>query len=637
MISFKPINNIYAKPKTGVILTLVLGIFFVMLFLPNKAEAAWNASYIISDSEFGASGTMSEAQIQDFLFAKGSYLTNYNMPGDSYIGPNNNINAKGWSAAHVIWQVSQWYGMNPQVVLTTLQKEQSLVTTGGYNDWGINWAMGYAVTDSGIVSACTTAYNPGGSCSGFAMQLDWGTWQLRYNMDKANTECAKVSPYCTGNVITIDGVGVYIGNGATASLYRYTPHFHGNQNFYTIYNSWFTPYDYEFVSAINPPAYVGAGDTASAQLKIRNIGSATWKNDSQDSTNPLRLYVASGGELYSEDGSWASSIRIKMTTPQVAQGEVATFDFTVHTPMTIGTYYLKMIPRAEAVGNMKDLNMIFGVTTPQWHAHQFISAINPPATMQPGQNYDVQIVLKNKGSAVWNSDAVDPSFRPMRLAVISGSPNFYEATTWVNNSKIKMTTPTAKYNQLAYFTFKMKAPNSPGVYVIKFTPIIENLIQYPDIGMAFGSTVVGNGSAYRYWNKVRGGHFYTANAQEKTAVENDPNWQPEGIAFGVSYVSGANASPVYRFWNGNLKSHFYTISTTEKNSLINNPASGWQYEGIVWYSSQQQAPGYTPVYRFWSDFYKRHFYTKSLAEKNYVESNYPSNIWEYEGISWYSS
>lgn len=649
MIIIETIKKIIKKPKLGVLLLFVLGVFFAF-GIPKKAEAAYNPSYILPDSVFTNSGTMSEAQIQQFLVSKNSYLANYTVPAARYvswngvsyyegtmIGPiGHEVDSTGWRASRVIYQVSQWYGINPQVILVTLQKESSLITTPQPAYYGlVQWAMGYAYTESGIRPVCDTATNnnPTGSCAGFAMQVDWGGGGLKYFYNCSIAGGCGLQ-YYAGNTILLDGSYIYIGNHCTAALYRYTPHNTYGGNFTTNFNSWFNPYDYEFVSAQNPPQYVGAGDTVSAQLMIRNTGTATWKNDSGDPSNPLRLYVASGSELYSNDGTWVSSIRIKMTTATVAPGETATFNFTIKAPLSIGTFYLHMIPRAEAIGNMKDLGMVFGITTPTWHSYQFISAINPPATMQPGQTYDVRIILKNTGSALWNSDTIDPSFRPMRLAVISGSPNFYEATTWANTSRIKMTTSSAKYNQLAQFSFKMKAPVTPGYYKINFTPIIENLIQYPNIGMAFGSTVVGSGPVHRYWNQVRGGHFYTASHQEKLNVDKDPSWKYEGAVFNIDYVSAVGLAPVYRFWNSAQKSHFYTISATEKNYVASHYPE-WQYEGIAWFSRSQTAEGYTPVYRFWSNVYKRHFFTSSEAEKNYVSNNYPGT-WSYEGIAWYA-
>jgi hypothetical protein len=375
-------------------IALVQGLFFLM---PTKALAAFNSSSIIPDAQFSASGTMTQQQIQDFLVAKGGSLASYTVPTaynattsqdgtkqmyvNTYIGPiGSEVNVAGWSASKVIYQASQWYGINPQVILATLQKEQSLVTdrttpvapltsyANYLNNWGFEWSMGYAYTDSGIKSACSTStnHNPTGSCMGFAMQVDWGAGALSYAQAMANsgdsTSQSKVSPYITGHTILIDGVSTYLCNGATASLYRYTPHFSGNQNFYSIYNLWFVPYDYQVVSSINPPTRMLAGTTAAARLVIKNTGTATWQGEG--STNPVRLAIlnADGRNFYTKDGSWLLPYRITMSNTSVAPGQNATFNFTVTAPLTLGLHVMTFVPVLEGVQQFKDTGMYFLTT-----------------------------------------------------------------------------------------------------------------------------------------------------------------------------------------------------------------------------------------------------------------------------------
>ena len=209
--------------------TVAAAVLIFSAFAFSRADAAFDPNSIIADSYMTASGTMSEAQIQSFLEQKGSYLANYYETRHSGIGPNDNIDSYGWRASRTIWQAANWYGINPQVILASLQKEQSLITNPTPASWALDWAMGYGCPDS---SAC-------GSYPGFSRQVDMGTWQLWYNMHYANLRDSRVAPYLTGNTISIDNTSVYLGNGATASLYRYTPHFQGNQNFYNICDRWF--------------------------------------------------------------------------------------------------------------------------------------------------------------------------------------------------------------------------------------------------------------------------------------------------------------------------------------------------------------------------------------------------------------
>lgn len=215
-----------------IVALVTMSSFFVM---PKNALADWNPSYIIQDDRFAAI-SMNQQQVQAFLSSKGGYLANYRETRNSYVGPNNNRPAINKLASQIIYEAAADYGLNPQVILATLQKEQSLVTNPSPAGWNIDWAMGYGCPD-------------GGSCSsypGFSMQVDWGSWQLRWNMDRANDPATryKVAPYYTGNTINIDGFSTYLGTGATASLYRYTPHFHGNQNFRLIFTQWFGDIDY---------------------------------------------------------------------------------------------------------------------------------------------------------------------------------------------------------------------------------------------------------------------------------------------------------------------------------------------------------------------------------------------------------
>ncbi len=96
-------------------------------------------------------------------------------------------------------------------------------------------------------------------------------------------------------------------------------------------------------------------------------------------------------------------------------------------------------------------------------------------------------------------------------------------------------------------------------------------------------------------------------------------------------------TPVYRFWSNSLQGHFYTSSADEKDSIIANyPTNIWNYEGVAYNAYANQADGTVPIYRFWSDDNGHHFYTASESEKDYVIANYPTNVWRYEGVAYYA-
>jgi hypothetical protein len=107
-----------------------------------------------------------------------------------------------------------------------------------------------------------------------------------------------------------------------------------------------------------------------------------------------------------------------------------------------------------------------------------------------------------------------------------------------------------------------------------------------------------------------------------------------GVVLCTTYQE-PDTSPIYRFWSDVYGHHFYTISEAEKDHVIATWPDIWRYEGVVFYAYTYQAPGTSPIYRFWSDVYGAHFYTISEAEKDHVIATWP-DIWRFEGPVYYA-
>ena len=96
------------------------------------------------------------------------------------------------------------------------------------------------------------------------------------------------------------------------------------------------------------------------------------------------------------------------------------------------------------------------------------------------------------------------------------------------------------------------------------------------------------------------------------------------------------SAAVYRFWSENNQTHFYTRSVAERDRLIlTAPRAEWAYEGPMFGAFGTQVPGTVPVYRFWSETQRSHFYTASAGERDRVIANYPDNVWRYEMVAFY--
>ena len=237
--------------KTTIFFLLSLALFVggFSIATSQQASAAYDGGSIIDNGVFLNANSMNAAQIQSFLVSKGSGLASQSFLLQCY-GANSQerqlytsvgaVCDQNMSAANIIYYASRIYGINPQVIMATLQKEQSLITTGNPTSSQLNQAMGYG---------CPTT----GNCSGnstFSYQIDSGTWALRYHYERANGNnnwwsasstwvCGteknfyRPSLYPGQNVRFYDGNNVlystqYLANAATSSMYCYTPHTFNN-------------------------------------------------------------------------------------------------------------------------------------------------------------------------------------------------------------------------------------------------------------------------------------------------------------------------------------------------------------------------------------------------------------------------
>ena len=92
-------------------------------------------------------------------------------------------------------------------------------------------------------------------------------------------------------------------------------------------------------------------------------------------------------------------------------------------------------------------------------------------------------------------------------------------------------------------------------------------------------------------------------------------------------------TPVFRFYNDRTGAHFYTNSVAERDFVIARlPEFG--YEGPRFQAANQPAEGLSPVFRFYNARTGAHFYTISAAERDFVIDRLPE--FKYEGPTWYA-
>ncbi|TFV64179.1 hypothetical protein E4P41_02800, partial [Geodermatophilus sp. DF01-2] len=262
-----------ARAGAGGLLLAVAGLLvaLVAVVTPTPAAAAdlreFDPGNIISDTVFFDAGAMSPAAVQTFLSEKGARCVRGNDGSPclkDYVGattswapssycPGGYSGSGAESAAMIVYKVAQACGVNPQVLLVTLQKEMGFVRTTNPTAKMYERAMGYACPDDGT-GRCDPAY------AGLQNQLYRAASQYqRYvqNPTRYSYRAGVVNNILYHPYNDCGRQAVAIRNGATAALYNYTPYVpnraaldagygsgdgcssYGNRNFFSYFTDWF--------------------------------------------------------------------------------------------------------------------------------------------------------------------------------------------------------------------------------------------------------------------------------------------------------------------------------------------------------------------------------------------------------------
>jgi hypothetical protein len=173
----------------------------------------FDRSNVVSENNFRNGSALSAADIQAFLGRQPGALKNYT--GKDHAGVTK-------SAAQMISDASVHFNINPKVILATLQKEQSLLSTKYPSQSQYNGAMGAGMPDSGKNNS---------SMQGFGNQIWWGAQKF----DKNARDWHAGMHYVDSEF----GLDQPCANEGTFAQYRYTPHYGGVMSFWTIFWRYF--------------------------------------------------------------------------------------------------------------------------------------------------------------------------------------------------------------------------------------------------------------------------------------------------------------------------------------------------------------------------------------------------------------
>jgi len=574
---------------------LLIAVLLVLsMLMPMKALAyTFDQNDIIDDSVFNNFNSMSSAQVDSFLngFPNSCISSNhgFSAPDPTGYNPTNGFLYGGnVTAGKVITDAAQAYSLNPEVLLATLQKEEGLVKGDGpygCSALAISASVGYGCPDSGtsynysgvnlysINGTAVTSVN--GTCvnsaskAGFAQQIIHAAWLLKFGQQrsrgniswavvKGNWDNSDDPQSCYGGptlqgtfavcpsspatfhdgYYTIDGTSVHMNSGATAALYWYTPHFHGNQNFYTIYTQWFgstksvpLPGCDEATNTTRSCVWYLTGPNGQPYY-TSSVNDRQWLVDNEDFTYQGKAFF---GNVIPLTGN-VPVYRVVMSDGS----DFITANKAEYDGLIAGGLQGLGVDFYADPGDVNSGYPVYRLYNNSTQTHKWVATIGDRDTLiNQGYNYE--------GVAFTSISSIRQEVAPLtgqelvyRFSNMPGNTHFWTSDVYERD---QMISSGYHYEGVAWTAL----PTSTSLPV------------------------------YRLYSPALNQHLYTADTWEG-AVLTSHGWRSEGIAWYGNPTN--NGHPVYRIYSPTTFEHFYSADTWEGAVLTSH---GWRSEGAAWY------------------------------------------------------
>jgi len=406
---------------------------------------SFDPAYIISDEIFFNEYAMTATGIEDFIEGKDpdcvsgtasdgtprTCLIDFTMKS---VTQKSNVNCGAYSgktesAASIIYRVARACGINPQVILVTLQKEQGFLTGGPRDSLIYRKAMGMGCPDT---SVCNSKYY------GFFNQVYRAAWQFKqyghspsFKYKWARTYAVAYHPSASCSTDP-----VHIRNRATAALYNYTPYqpnpaallavsgtgdkcsSYGNRNFWRYFTDWFG----------NPSSLLAGGGFDSTKVsgweKVGGASTLTFKR------NDARAQAGSG--FISVKSAAAGRSIAKNVTRTVTKGQHYTATIWVRSASPDAAYEGKLILRTRG-GSLE-------TATQEFVAGQEWTPVSVYLAVEKSGHTGLRVQIKNataNESLFIDTVTVAPQKKPMTLTPAKLlSPSFENGSVkgWARNT-----------------------------------------------------------------------------------------------------------------------------------------------------------------------------------------------------------
>lgn len=239
--------------------------------------------------------------------------------------------------------------------------------------------------------------------------------------------------------------------------------------------------------------------TANITLTYKNTGTKTW---TRDSAGFLSLYAADGAKERSSAfaGSlWSGNAATRLKEREVRPGQTGTFAFQLRAPKTAGSYKETFTLAAERVAWVQGSGVTLPIRVIPSQTFEFVASGLPDtaplpvtanttpdssssatkikrtatlllrsiqaATLLGNGRQEVQVGFKNTSDVTWNSRAL--RLKGM-VPVINARWASVRDDSWLNTAEPVRKVGDVKPGEIAFLTFKVKAPAKKGKYTVSF-------------------------------------------------------------------------------------------------------------------------------------------------------------------------
>lgn len=668
--------------KLCLLIFALIGVLYlgIALIYPAQSQALsgsdFNAGRIIDDEIFYNKDAMTTAQIQSFLNAKlpacdtnGNKLIYDSANGDTVTrkvysqrrgvstpftclksyqqntpemeaasGLCNSITGGNKSAAQIINDVSKACGINPQVLLVLLQKEQSLITDDW--PWPVQYqkATGFSCPDT---APCDPAY------AGFFYQVYYAARQFKVYAkypDNYNYKAGRNNYiYYNPNLSACGGSTVFIQNQATASLYIYTPYqpnsaalnnlygtgnscsAYGNRNFWRMFNDWFGQTTGTRIEAV---VFDQTTDKTGEQARV---GIKLTKKPTDNVYLSFYVQSPSNAKIVG-----SSTVRITGSTwnkPHLNAITVVGLD----NPNLAGSfqYYLKPSARASTSDTR------YSSISTEYIVGGGVPLLQMDSNSQPTV-YRLYSEINNKhtftSSLIEKNNLINDGYRNETNNFSYCRAGERTISRLAKDGDVRLVqTGSSLYGQLLKEGFTDEGPafsassqgskpvywrydatNKRSLYTTSPTEGVSAGFQ--DMGIAFYACANDHKPVYRLYKKG-GSHFYTASAAERDKALYTLGYRYEKLGH---YICESGNIPIHRFIKESTGVRFYTLSETEFDRA--KDVLNYTYEGVAYRICEG---GNTEVLRLYNKKNGFRFFTTSESERDSAARNHG---YTYEGV-----